>query len=427
MVSLRSRLLLTLLLSMPALLPAAEELDRIAAVVNDQVITLQQLRARTAKTVAQIQASGQTIRESSQLQRQVLERMVLERIKSERAHQIGLRVEPEQINLVIDKIAAENHLTLPQLQQALKQQGVDFTQFRADMEREILLNQLRVREVDNAITITPREIDQYLQNNPTAQRQREYHLRHILLALPEDPTPEQISEQQQQAEQLRQQLQQGADFARLAIEHSDTEQAFNGGDLGWRGTDFLPTLFRETVLTLTPGQISPILRNSSGFHLLKLEELRVQGGGTVRQVHARHILLKTPSGGESPENDLKQRLVQIRERILQGESFADLARAHSEDPVSASQGGDLDWNTPESYVGTFRQQLLEARPRSISHPFKSEYGWHIVELLGWRDHDNSREVERTRAQQALKAQKQASEEESWLRRLRSEAFVEIRI
>ncbi|QEP44514.1 molecular chaperone SurA [Ectothiorhodospiraceae bacterium BW-2] len=402
----------------------AEELDRIAAVVDEKVITLQQLNRQLERTITQIRQGGRSIAASPQLQAQVLERMILQRIKLQRAEDLGIRLGPEEIDRAIRRIAADNGLSLAQLQRMVEQQGDHFATFRQDIATEIILNQLKQRQVDNRITVTAREIDHYLQNSPTAQRQRDYRLRHILLALPDDPTPDEVAQLEQEAAQLRARVLQGESFAQLAIERSDAQQAFEGGDLGWRSADFLPQLFREVVPSMAVGDISPLLRNSSGFHLLKLEQFRTTGGETVRQVRAQHILLLEESG---PAEELQQRLHLLRERLLQGESFAELAQLHSQDPVSAVNGGELDWAAPDSYVPRFRRQLEQLAIGELSEPFQSQFGWHIVKLLGWREHDNSQEVERTRAQQALKAQKVAEEEESWNRRLRSEAYVDIRL
>ena len=403
---------------------AIEELDRIVAVVDEDVITLSQLNSRTEQIIQQLRASGTPIPQRSQLQKQLLERMISETIQLELARKSGIRLSEEDINQIISKLAQDNSLTLQQFRQALAREGTDYGSFREQIRQEVLINRIKVKQVDKRVKISAQEVENHLKSSATIDKNSEYHLLHILVALPEAATPEMVKIKREKGESLRQKLNSGADFREIAVSFSDGQQALKGGDLGWRKADYLPTLFSDEVMTMAAGDISPLLRSSSGFHILKLADIRIDKQ-LVHQVNARHILISNKSG--KSDKELKAQITTLLERIKQGDNFSSLARANSDDSGSAATGGELGWADPSSYVASFRDMLASLEINEISEPFKSEFGWHIVQLLGRRDHDNSQEIRFNKAHKALTQRKIDEEYQIWTRRLRDEAFVEIRL
>lgn len=423
----RYTILLPLLLLISSTLPAAvQELNGIAAVVDDDVITWSELQQRVESISKQLQQNNTRLPPRNVLERQVLERLILEQLQLKRAAQLGIQVDDESLNRVIGKIAKENHLSLEQFRDTLKQQGLDFAYFREQIRREIIMSRLRSKEVDNRVSVTPQEVNAFLEGQKgQQQRDTEFHLFHILISVPGSASPEQIQAARSKAEEVLGKLQSGEDFKQMAVAYSDGQQALEGGDLGWRRAAQLPTLFADEVLKMQPGDISNLIRSSSGFHILLLADKRGQQKHMIRQVHARHILIKT-----SPlvsDDEARKRLLRLRERILGGEDFAKLARANSEDPGSAVKGGDLGWANPSIYVQEFQDAINNTQVNSVSQPFKSPFGWHILQVLGWRDYDNTEEARRNQAFQALRQRKIEEAQQNWLRRLRDEAYVEIRL
>ncbi|MFO7593282.1 MAG: peptidylprolyl isomerase [Pseudomonadota bacterium] len=420
--------ILLLLLSLVGPIQAAvQEINGIAAVVDDDVITSNELNRRVERTLVQLQQRGATgLPPRNVIERQVLERLIMEKLQLNRAKALGIQIDDEQLNKVIANIAAENGMRMQQFRAALEADGMDFSFFREQIRDEVLISRLLNNQVRSRVDVTPREVDAFLETRARQGNEDiEYRLRHILVALPGNASPEQIQETRSKAEKLMARLQQGEDFSQLAIAHSDSQQALEGGDLGWRRLGQLPTLFAEPVMKLEPGEFSPLIRNSSGFHILLLEQKRGEQAQLIRQVHARHILIRT--GELVSENEARDRLERLRERILGGASFADLARANSEDPGSAAKGGDLGWADPSTYVPAFQEALKETPVGKISPPFKSQFGWHIVQPLSWRDHDSTDEMQREKAFKTLRERKIEEETRKWLRRLRDEAYVDYRI
>jgi peptidyl-prolyl cis-trans isomerase SurA len=418
-------LLVTLVMQIPhAAHAAAEELDRIVAVVNEDVITLSELNRRTQQIIQQLKESNTQMPLHSQLQKQLLERMITETVQLDLARSNNINLSEDELNQVMTKLAQDNKLDLTQFRLALINQGLNYEEFREQIRQEVLINRIKVKQVDNRVSVTASEVENYLKSSAALDKDSEYHLLHILVALPEAASPELTREKLQQAESLLQQLNGGADFAKMAVSFSDGQQALKGGDLGWRKASYLPTLFSDEVMKMSPGQLSPILRSSSGFHILKLADIRGDKQ-VVQQVKARHILLSNNSG--KSDQELQQRLNDLLERIKQGEDFAALAKANSDDSGSAAKGGELGWADPENYVSSFREMLASLEVNQISKPFQSKFGWHVVQLQALRDHDNSKEVRYNKAYQALTQRKIEEEHQVWLRRLRDEAFVDIRL
>jgi len=399
------------------------ELNRIVAVVDNEAITSLELEKRLQGIMVQLRQNGTAMPPLDILRRQVLERLIIERIQLTLADSRGVRVNDETLNEVITRIAAQNQLSLQQFREALEGDGVDFSDFREEVRHEITMNNLRTREVESRIDVTQQEVDDFLARQAGGDGlDSEYRLGHILIAVPEGASPEQVQAARSQAQQVLDELRAGADFRQMAITHSSGQQALQGGDLGWRKGGQLPTLFADSVMHLTPGEVSELLRSSSGFHIIKLLEKRGEERHYITQTHARHILVRSTE--LVSDFEARNKLARLRERVLQGEDFADLARAHSEDPGSGANGGDLGWANPGTFVGPFEEAMSKLRPDEISQPFRSQFGWHIVQVLERRQRDSTEELKRARAFDAIRQRKIEEETQDWLRRLRDEAYVE---
>jgi len=399
-------------------------LDRIVAVVNEDIISASELDHRVKELVAQLEQKGAELPPMEIIQAQVLERMIAKRLQLQMAKQLGLSVDDATVTKAIANIAENNQVTLLQLKEILEADGVSFELFREQLREDILINRLKQKEVVNRIVITDQDVRNYLERETGSSRQRSaVHLLHILIATPEGASPEDVQAARDKAQRLVQELREGADFSSMAIRESDARQALEGGDLGWMEPNRIPTLFIQEVDKLEPGAISDPIRNASGFHIIKLAEVKGTQRTIVTQTHARHILITTNELVSDAE--AQHHLETLRERIIGGESFEALARSHSDDKASAIKGGDLGWTSPGDMVPAFEQQMEALQPNQISEPFKTQFGWHIVQVLERRDHDNTEEVMKNNARMELRKQKADEAIELWLRRLRDEAYVEI--
>lgn len=416
------------LCGVPFAAPAAESLDRIVAVVNEQVVLASELDAAISDVKRQLTAQGIALPAADALKKQVLERLILVRLQTQRATHLGLQATDADINKALESIAARNEMTMDGLRQAMHEDGLDYATYREQLRDEILMARLRQREVDNRISISEQDIDLFLEvENRNPSERKDYRLRHILLVLPADPTPDAVSKKREEARSLLAQLRGGADFAQLAITRSNGQQALQGGDLGWIAGDVLPTVFADIVPRLKPGELSPVLESESGFHIVRLEDARgaATDDATAQEVHLRHILIR--AGKRSPDQ-AHALIEELRERLSKGEDFGALAERYSEDPGSKNSGGDLDWQRPANFDPEFRRQALALKDNQTSAAFESSFGWHIVQMLGRRTASN---VEgnslRDRVRASLYQRRSAEEYETWLRRLRDEAYVEIRL
>ena len=404
-----------------------ELLDRVAAVVNDGVVLNSELDDQIAIVSERLRAQKLELPPQNVLRQQVLERLVLQEIQSQRAAKAGLKVPDETLNSALQDVAQRNGIPLSQLPEALQQQGIDYAAYREDVRKELTLGLLRQRDVLQRIAITPREIDQYLDKEakmPAADL--EYNVSHILIAVPQEATPQQLDEAAKRAQDVYTRAKGGEDFAKLALAYSKSQTALEGGALGWRKGGELPTFLSDTIAKLKPGEVSEPLRTPTGFHIIRLNDIRGSGKKAIEsQVHVRHILMKTTELAD--DATIRQKLENIRTRILKGEDFAGLAQTTSEDPGSQSQGGDLGWTGPGTFVPEFEAAISGLKDNEISEPFHTQYGWHIVQMLGRREYDNTDELKRRQAIDAIRASKADEETELWLRRLRDEAYVETKI
>jgi peptidyl-prolyl cis-trans isomerase SurA len=341
----------------------------------------------------------------------------------QRAERLGLKITDDQVNEQLADIAKRNGIPLAQMPAALAQQGIDYGAFRDNMRKEMTLQRLRQKDVLGKINITPRELEQFLERQKKMPSETdEYNVSHILLAIPPEATQTQVKEVEQLAEQIYTRSQ-NEDFGRLAVAYSNSQTALEGGSLGWRKGPELPTVLAEIVVGLKPGQVSRPMVTPTGYHLVKLNEVRSTDGSHIEdQVHARHILMK-PNELQD-DATVRQRLADVRQRVMKGEEFAAFASTMSEDSSSAVNGGDLGWSGPGSFVPEFEATLARLKDNEISEPFHTEFGWHIVQVLGRRQFDTTEESQRGRALRQLRESKVDEETELWLRRLRDEAFVE---
>ncbi len=412
----------------PASLAAPREpepLDRIVAVVNSAVITEHELQARVTQTLRQLSRQNTPLPPRRVLERQMLERMITEKALLQLAEETNIRVDGAQLDRAITRIAQQNNLDLPAFRAALEREGVDYAAFREQIRAEIMVTRLREREVDNKISVTDAEIDNYLASPALAAAQQdEYRLAHILVTTPEGASPDRLQALKAKAEKALAELKAGADFAQVSAGYSDAQNALEGGELGWRNAAQLPDLFAGALKGLRPGQVSEVLRSPNGFHILKLLDQRGTGKTLIiKQTRARHILIKTSE--IVSDQDARNRLLQLKERIDNGQDFAELARLHSDD-LSASKGGDLGWLNPGDTVPDFERAMDALQPGQVSEPVRSPFGWHLIQALERRDQDVTQERRRLEARRAIRERKGDEAFESWVRQVRDGAYVEYR-
>jgi peptidyl-prolyl cis-trans isomerase SurA len=402
-------------------------IDRVAAVVNDGIVLVSDLDRQQQVVSDRLEQAGQQLPPGKVLRQQVLERLVMQEIQMQRAERLGIKISDEAVNQALAEVATRNGLQFSDLPAALEAQGVDYRKYREEVRREMTLNGLRQRDVYSRIYVSPREVEQcFARRKASPGDDVEYNLQHILVSVPTSATPEQAEERVARAQGVYERARSGEDFAQLAISYSDAGTALEGGALGWRKGSQLPSFAADAIPRLQSGGITEPIRTPSGLHIFRLVESRGATGSTlVSQVHARHILLET----NAVEDDaaVRQKLTQFRDRILKGESFETIASVNSADPGSAAQGGDLGWVGPGTFVPAFEQQLDMLAENEISPPFKTQFGWHIVQLLGRRTYDATDDVIRNRCVAQLRESKADEETEIWMRRLRDEAFVEYRL
>jgi peptidyl-prolyl cis-trans isomerase SurA len=403
-----------------------ELLDRIAAIVNDGLVLKSELDQQMDSVTKRLVDQKIELPSQSVLRQQVLDRLIVQEIQMQHAKRVGLTISDEQLNSALQEIASRNKIPFDQLPTALSAQGIDYKHYRESMRKEVTLTTLRQRDVIAHINVTPHELDQYLAREQSAASNDEFNVSHILLSLPAAATPQQLEEISHKAQDLSGRASKGEDFGQLAIANSNSQTALDGGQLGWRKGTQLPQFILDLVVKMKPGDVSEPVRTPSGFHIVKLNERR--SGATqviINQIHVRHILLK-PNELDDDET-VSQKLAKLRERILKGEDFAGIAATTSEDAGSAPDGGDLGWTGPGTFVPEFDKAIADLKENEITEPFKSRYGWHIVQYLGTRTYDSTDDVRRQKAFAAIRESKADEETELWLRRLRDEAFVETKM
>ena len=414
------------LLLWPAPGAAYVPLDRIIAIVNEDVVMQSELEQRLRAVRGQLREEGARLPPGPVLERQVLDSLIQGRIQLQLAARAGIRVDDETLNRAINNIAAENQVTLGEFRQILEADGYNYQQFREDIRDQITLSQLRQRQVENRINVTEREIDDFLANREfQGDAEAEIRISHILLALPAEAPAAAIEQARQGATELRRKLLAGADFAETARRVSDGGNSGQGGDLGWRKIAEVPTLFAEYIPDLGKGDISEPIRSPSGFHLIRIADIKGAEQSIVAQTRARHILIRT--GELITEAEAREKLTQLKARIEGGDDFGLLARGNSDDAASAIAGGDLGWRSPGELAPEFQRAMDALAIGQISAPFQTGFGWHIVEVLERRQYDNTESLKRGRARGAIRARKLEEATQNWARELRDEAYVEYRL
>ena len=414
---------------LPAVAHSVEQqvVDRVVAIVNDDVITALELANEMQNIKQQLRAQQMSLPPDKVLEKQILERMIVLEIQLQEAERRHIRADDATINSTVENIARQNQLTIMQFSEELRRQGVDYSVFRKRIGDEITVNRLQQREVANRVTVSEQEIDDFLASQISqGSPNEEYHIAHILIAVPEAATAEKIQSAKQKAQKILEQLHQGEDFAQMAVAQSDGQQALTGGDLGWRKQGQIPTLFANIVTAMKVGDISEAIRSPGGFHIIKLLDKRDnQTQHVVNQTKVRHILIKPDLILSSVE--AKKRAEQLKQRIEGGEKFTELATSHSDDKGSASQGGDLGWVNPGVMVKPFEEAMDKLAIGEISDPIETRFGWHIIQVLDRRQFDDTEEYKRNQARETVRQNKIEPALANWLRRIRDEAFVEVRL
>lgn len=402
------------------------KMDRIVAIVDQAVVTEQELESRIATVTAQFKKQGAELPVEAILRKQILERLITDTLQLQYAAQTGLKVDDNQLDKTIGRIAEQNQLSLAEFTEALAKDGVSMTKFRADIRNEITLARLREREVDGRVNVSESEIDNFLTSQAANnENQDEYEIAHLLIRTPEEGATEEIQKAKSKVDSALTELKAGVSFAKVSASFSDAPNALEGGSLGWKKASQMPALFLDALKAMQVGDVSAPLRSPNGFHVLKLNNKR--GGNSplvIQQTHARHILIKLSE--IMSEKDGKLKIDGIKERLDNGEKFEALAKQYSEDST-ASSGGDLNWVNPGDTVPQFEKAMNELKELQISPPVRTQFGWHLIQVIERRSQDMSKEAARLKARQEIRAKKADEAYQDWIRELRDRAYVEIRL
>ncbi|HUN24856.1 MAG TPA: peptidylprolyl isomerase [Steroidobacteraceae bacterium] len=403
------------------------ELDRIAAVVNDGVVLTSEVDDELALVMERLSSQKLELPPENVLRKQVLDELIIQQIEMQQADHAGIKIPDEALNNALQEVAQRNGLTLSQLPDALAKQGIDYGAYRDAMRKELTMTLLRQRDVLEHISVTSREIDRYLEHEAKhPSDSSEFNISHILIAVPENATQEQLEQADERAQDVYKRAKAGEDFAKLAIAYSNSSTALQGGSLGWRKGTEIPTFLADVIPEMKPGQVSAPLRTPTGYNIVKLNQIRgAEKKVLVDQIRVRHILMRTNELQD--DATVRQKLEQLRQRILKGEDFAGVAATNSQDAGSASDGGDLGWASPDAYVPAFTKEIESLKIGQISEPFHTQYGWHIAEVIGRRRVDSTDELKRKHAADAIRASKADEDTELWLRHLRDDAYVEYKM
>ena len=406
-----------------------EFIDGVAAIVNDGVVLKSQLRDQTAIVIERAAKANPPMQlpPPDVLRDQLLESLIVKEVQLQRAERIGLQVSDAMLNQAIEQLAMQQGIRFEDMPALLAQDGVSYSQFRREFRDEVTLEQLRQIDVGNRIVISPREIEQCIADlEENVAIDSDYNLSHILLSIPESATAREVAEIEAQADDIYRQLQDGAEFATMALQYSNAQTALEGGALGWMKGSELPTIYTDVVVGLEAGDVSEPFRSASSYHIVKVNEMRSSiQRSQVDQVRVRHILV-TPNEIIDDET-ARQRLEDALERVAEGEEFGEIAKLLSDDPGSANDGGEMDWTTSDTFVPEFAEVVDALETGAISDPFRSRYGWHIVEVLDRRVYDNTEDLKELNCQARLRNGKMGEETQLWIQRLRDQAYVEKRL
>lgn len=414
---------LLVLLPMWAVAQQSEEIDRIVALVEDDVILKSELDQAIDNIQRQVEARGESLPPRNVIEEQMLERLIMTRLEVLRAEATGIRVSDADVDQALNDVAQQNNLSLSQLRSALEAEGMAFEEFREEIRNEMLTSRLRRRIVESMDEISPTEVDIMLASDQVGGE--EYLLSQIVITVPESADPDEVEEARRRAEEVLERVEDGMEFSAAAISYSQGPGALEGGDVGWRNLRAMPQMFAEAIQDRSPGEVSDIIRTPAGFVIIKVRDVREQSEVIVQEYRARHILIE-PSELVTPE-DAERQIHDIHERIEQGEDFGELARRFSNDQSSSNQGGLMDWFQAARYGQEIQRVLEELEVGELSEPFQSRMGWHILELVDERQADRTEEALRAEARERLRQQKGEEEVERFLRQLRAESFVEKRL
>ncbi len=403
--------------------PPRQKIDSIVALVDDDIILRSELDLAIKGIVDRIRQQGGDLPPKHLLEKQVLERLIVRRLQLQRAFQTGIRISDTDIDQAMLRLAQQNKLSLMQMRQVIEADGESFVEFRQNIGEEMMTDRLRQRVVNGMDPITETEIDILLASDQFSSG--EYNISHILIALPEGATPQQIAEQESKANNVYQQLQEGLDFASAAISYSESQEALEGGLVGWRDLNSVPVVFSDAIKHLRAGQFTVPIRSPAGFHIVRVNDYRDQSQVMATEYHARHIMIEV-NDLIGPREAMKQ-IRSIHKLLNDGQDFETLARDYSDDISSANLGGDMGWFAPQAYGERMEQTLAALKDGEVSEPFQTENGWHIIERLGKREKDITDEAQRNAARNNLRQQKMDIEIERFLQQMRDEAFVEIRL
>ena len=403
---------------------SAEVLGKIVAVVEEDVILEQELDKEVSAIAQRIRASKTQMPPESVLRKQVLEKMILDRLQRQLAEKAGINVTEDMLNNSAADIAQRNNMTLEQFRAELERQGIPYKSFLDNMRNEIVINQLRSREIGGRIKVTDREIDHYIETQgKVGEETTQYHLGHILIAVKETASATEIQKAQSKADELVRKLRANQDFTQTAMSESEEDNALKGGDLGCRTANDIPSLFANHVTTMKSGEVADPIRSPSGFHIIKMLELKGLDNHFITKTKVRHILIKTNELVD--DDEARKRLLALKARIENGDDFATLARANSDDKGSALKGGSLDWVSPGDLVKPFEDAMKKLNINEVSEPIQSQFGWHLIQVLDRQNKDDSQEHKRNLIADTIRKRKIEEETELWMRRLRDEAYVEI--
>lgn len=417
-----SYLLFLLVISISPASAALKPLDHIVVVVNEDVITKNMLDNRVNDFRKKLELSQLSRIDPETLKKQVLERMIRDTIQLQQAKQFGITVDDLMLNRMLEQLAKTNNMSLEVFRETIEAEGLNYTRFREQTRDELIINQLQQRLVASKINVSDQEVQQYIDQNESGDSSKvTYKLRHILVAIPETASSEDIEQAREKIDSLYRKIKDGSKFEDMAIKYSDGRNALQGGDLGQRKANELPQLFVDAIQDLEPGEISKPVKSASGFHLLQLVSSS-KDQVMVQQTNARHILIRTSS--EVSDEQARKTLLELKQKIESGKSFAELASEYSEDPGSKIKGGDLGWSSPGEFTAEFERVANNLDTGQISEPFKTAFGWHILEVLERRQHDQGRTNKENQARTAIQKRKIDEELRLWLRRIRDEAYVE---
>jgi len=401
---------------------AADVLDKIIVEINNKIITESELQKRITDIRQQILKQKSSAPSREKLRTRVLDRMVIDILQMDRAAQFGIKLSKSGLNKRIENFARKNKISVPQLRNVLLKDGIDFKNFREQMRRTTIINRAQKTLVFDKIKISDHEINQFIASQKkSGAKDSQYKLSHILISVPEEADSKTLKQAKIRAEKILSKLRSGQTFDKLAVEFSTGQKALEGGDLGWRQASELPALFVSAVKSLKKGDVSELIQSPSGFHLLKLQDKKGAEQVIIDETLVRHILIKVDEF--TKDDAARKQLESLRKEITAGADFGELAKQHSQDIGSKGTGGSLGWSVPGSFVPQFEAVMKSLKKKQISRPFKSQFGWHLMQVLDRRQSDKTGIVVRNKAFQSIKSSKADEALELWLRRLRDEAYI----